>query len=504
MSGVTRPYADYPLFSVKDDIFLTIERGFTPGMNVPVTSILSPSMRDMLVKELRSYKGRSFVPTLQQAANAACLPGVVSRVVTLPDAHCGYGFPVGGVCAMDVGDPRAVVAPGVIGFDANCSARCIRTNLHADDLTPEIKEQLAQALFDHVPVGVGSQGIIPATTQSLSDAFAYGMDWSLREGYAWAEDKEHCEEFGRMMNADPKVLSSRVYRRGLPAIASIGSGNHYCEVQTVDRIYDRFAARRMGIEEEGQVVILLHTGSRSAGHQLQTDALCLMERHMHEENIVVPDQQLACARIATQTGQQYLAGLACVANYGFVNRQAITFLIRQAFSKVFGETPDDLDMQLVYDSPHNMAKLEEHVVDGRPKTLLVHRKGATRCFGPNHPAVPVDYQACGQPVVIGGSMGTSSWLMTGTQRAMDLTFGTTCHGAGRNASRAASRREVDYTDVLSDLRSSGISVRVASPHLLMEEAPSSYKDVDEVVDTCARAGISMPAVRMKPQIVVKG
>jgi tRNA-splicing ligase RtcB (3'-phosphate/5'-hydroxy nucleic acid ligase) len=307
---------------------------------------------------------------------------------------------------------------------------------------------------------------------------------------------------GTLDTVSPSVLAVRLASLTAPPSSRLAES-----VSTfVDKIYDAFAAKKMGIEEEGQILIMIHTGSRGFGHQVATDALVVMERHMAAEGIEVNDPQLACARIDSPTGQSYLKAMACAANFAWANRSTISFLLRQAFVKCLntGETADDLDMHVVYDVAHNIAKFEEHMVDGKPETLLLHRKGATRAFPPFHPLVPVDYQLCGQPVLIGGSMGTSSHILTGAEKGMDLTFGTCCHGAGRNHSRAAQRREIDYTDVLADLRSQNIAVRVASPHLLMEEAPSSYKDVDEVVDICSEAGISNKAVRMKPLIVVKG
>ena len=439
----------------------------------------------------------------EQLGNVAALPGVVKHSVALPDVHSGYGFAIGNVAAMDTADPEAVVSPGGVGFDINCGVRLLRTNLHEDEVRP-LREELAQALFDHIPVGVGSQGIIPTSRQDLEDALEMGMDWSLRQGYSWAEDKEHCEEYGRMLNADPSKVSARAKKRGLPQMGTLGAGNHYAEVQVVDEIFDPAAAAKMGIERVGQVCVMIHSGSRGLGHQVATDALTAMERAMARDGIRTNDRQLACARIASPEGQDYLAAMACAANYAWVNRAAMTFLCRQAFAKTFGRAPDELDMHVVYDVSHNIAKFEEHLVDGRPKRLLVHRKGATRAFPPHHPLIPVDYQFTGQPVLIGGTMGTCSYVLTGTEKGMEETFGSTCHGAGRARSRASSRRELDYQLVLDRLKAKGISIRVASPKLVMEEAPESYKDVTAVVDTCHEAGISRKCVKLRPLAVVKG
>ena len=405
--------------------------------------------------------------------------------------------------AVDTQDPTSVVSPGGVGFDINCGVRLIRTNLSEKDVRP-VQEELTQSLFDHIPVGVGSKGIIPTSASDLEAALEMGMDWSLREGYAWAEDKEHVEEYGRMLTADPAKVSRRAKKRGLPQLGTLGAGNHYAEIQVVDEIFDKAAADRMGIEFVGQVVIMIHSGSRGLGHQVATDALVSMETAMARDNIVTNDRQLACARIASQEGKDYLAAMGAAANYAWVNRSSMTFLARQAFAKQFGSTPDDLDMHVIYDVSHNIAKHEEHMVDGRPRQLLVHRKGSTRAFGPHHPLIPVDYQFTGQPVLIGGTMGTCSYVLTGTQQGMEETFGSTCHGAGRAHSRAKSRRTLDYEGVLERLKEQGISIRVASPKLVMEEAPESYKDVTAVVDTCHEAGISKKAIKLRPISVVKG
>ena len=278
-----------------------------------------------------------------------------------------------------------------MGFDINCGVRLLRTNLSEKDVLP-VKEQLAQSMFDHIPVGVGSKGVIPMNANDLEEALEMGMDWSLREGYSWAEDKEHCEEYGRMLQADPSKVSQRAKKRGLPQLGTLGAGNHYAEIQVVDEIYDKFAASKMGVDFKGQVCVMIHCGSRGLGHQVATDSLVLMEKAMKRDKIEPNDRQLACALIQSTEGQDYLKGMCAAANYAWVNRSSMTFLARQAFSKIFNSTPDDLDMHLIYDVSHNIAKIEEHIVDGRPKTLLVHRKGATRAFPPHHPLIPVDYQ----------------------------------------------------------------------------------------------------------------
>jgi tRNA-splicing ligase RtcB len=484
-----------------------IEPGFVPGMNVPGAFYINKDLEELILGELREYcstgQQGGFVPAVKQIANVAAMPGIVKKSIGLPDVHSGYGFAIGNVAAFDMDDPKAVVSPGGVGFDINCGVRLLRTNLTEAEVGP-VREQLAQSLFDHIPVGVGSKGVIPVTMADLEAALEMGMDWSVREGYSWPEDKEHCEEYGRMLQADPSKVSKRAKKRGLPQLGTLGAGNHYCEIQVVDEIYDKHAASRMGIDKVGQVCIMIHSGSRGLGHQVATDALTSMETAMARDGVVTNDRQLACARIQSEEGKDYLAAMAAAANFAWVNRSSMTFLARQAFAKQFGKTPVDLDMHVIYDVSHNIAKIEEHVVSGERKTLLVHRKGSTRAFPPHHPLIPADYQFTGQPVLIGGTMGTSSYVLTGTQRGMDETFGSTCHGAGRAQSRNKSRRDLNYQEVLDKLAKQGIAIRVASPKLVMEEAPESYKDVCAVIETCHEAGISNKAIKLRPIAVIKG
>lgn len=484
-----------------------IKKGFVPNMKVEGVFYVNQPLEALMFEELKHSVQQGlvggFLPGMKQIANVASLPGIVGKSIGLPDVHSGYGFAIGNMAAFDMDDPTSIVSPGGVGFDINCGVRLLRTNLTEKDVQP-VKEQLTQSMFDHIPVGVGSKGVIPITAQDLEEALEMGVDWSLREGYAWAEDKEHCEEYGRMLNADPSKVSVRAKKRGLPQLGTLGAGNHYAEIQVVDEIYDKFAANKMGIEHKGQVCIMIHSGSRGFGHQVATDALVAMERAMKRDNIQTNDRQLACARISSTEGQDYLKAMSAAANFAWVNRSSMTFLCRQAFAKQFNSTPDDLDMHLIYDVSHNIAKVEQHMVDGKLKTLLVHRKGSTRAFPPHHPLIPVDYQLTGQPVLIGGTMGTCSYILTGTEHGMIETFGSTCHGAGRALSRAKSRRNLDYTEVLDRLKEQGISIRVASPKLVMEEAPESYKNVTDVVDTCHAAGISKKTVKLRPIAVIKG
>jgi tRNA-splicing ligase RtcB len=486
-----------------------IDVGFVPNMRVPAHVLVNDELEKLLLEELRHSSasgdgGGGFLPALKQVANVAALPGIVKGSLAMPDVHSGYGFCIGNVAAFDMEDETAVVSPGGVGFDINCGVRLLRTNLMETDVQGQVREDLCQSLFDHIPVGVGQNGVIPLDKQDLDDVLLMGIDFCLREGYAWPEDRVHCEDNGRIMMADPAKVSKRAKKRGITQLGTLGAGNHYAEVQVVDEIYDQDAATRMGIGTKGQVCLMIHSGSRGLGHQVATDALVAMESAMARDGTRLNDRQLSCARIHSQEGQDYLAAMAAAANYAWANRSCLTYLARRAFAKTFEKSPEELDMGLVYDVSHNIAKVEQHELDGQVKKLLVHRKGSTRAFPPHHPLVPVSYQFTGQPVLIGGTMGTCSYVLVGTESGMAKTFGSTCHGAGRALSRNASRRKLDHKVVMASLKEKGICIRVASPKLVTEEAPESYKDVCDVVDTCEAAGISRRVVRLRPIAVVKG
>jgi tRNA-splicing ligase RtcB len=406
-----------------------INIGFVENMRVPAVVLVDDALEALLLSELKEctcgQKGGGFLPALKQVANVAALPGIVKVSLAMPDVHSGYGFCIGNVAAMDMDDPEAVVSPGGVGFDINCGVRLLRTNLMEADVSGQMREDLCQALFDHIPVGVGQAGVIPLDKNDLDEVLLCGIDYCLKEGYAWPEDRDHCEENGRMLLADPTKVSKRAKKRGITQLGTLGAGNHYCEVQVVEEIHDEAAAQRMGINKIGQVCVMIHSGSRGLGHQVATDALVEMETAMARDNIQLNDRQLASARISSKEGQNYLAAMACAANYAWANRSCLTYLARRAFSKTFNKTPEELDMHLVYDVSHNIAKVEKHSVDGDIKTLLVHRKGSTRAFPPHHPLIPVSYQFTGQPVLIGGTMGTCSYVLTGTSEGMTETFGST-------------------------------------------------------------------------------
>lgn len=489
-----------------------VQIGFVPNMKVPAEIIVNSDLETLLVQELHdtccsgpySEADQSFIPALRQAANVAALPGIVRASLAMPDVHSGYGFCIGNVAAFDMDDPLAIVSPGGVGFDINCGVRLIRTNLTEIDVSGDVKEKLAEKMFNQIPVGVGRKGNVHCTLEDLDRLLSEGIDWAVEKGLAWAEDREHCEENGRMDMADPSCVSNRAKKRGLKQLGTLGAGNHYVEIQVVDEVHDQNAADTMGIGKVGQVCIMIHTGSRGLGHQVATDALMTMERAMSRDKIELNDRQLSCARIGSREGKEYLAGMASAANFAWVNRSCITAQTREVFADVFNRTPREMEMHLVYDVCHNIAKVEEHSVGGVQKKLLVHRKGSTRAFPPNHPNIPKDYQTIGQPVLIGGTMGTCSYVLVGTHKGMTETFGSTCHGAGRALSRNQSRKKLDHEQVLERLKNDGISIRVASQISLAEEAPESYKNVTDVIDTCEDAGISRKVVKLKPIAVIKG
>jgi len=436
-----------------------------------------------------------------QVANVACLPGIVGHSMAMPDCHYGYGFPIGGVAAFDVED--GIISPGGVGYDINCGVRLVRSNLTEADLHGRIDE-LTNRIFSDIPSGVGGKGKLRLNEKSLRRALTKGAGWAVSEGYGSENDLDVTEENGCLGGADPDALSDRAITRGQPQLGTVGSGNHFLEIQRVDQIYDDESAARMGIEATGQVVIMVHTGSRGLGYQVCDDSLQPMQRAANKYGIELPDRQLACAPVQSREGEQYYAAMACAANYGWCNRQVITHWMREAFERVLGASSGELGLEMVYDVAHNVAKFEDHQVAGDARRLCVHRKGATRAFGPGREEVPARYRDIGQPVIVPGDMGTASYLLAGTQTAMDLTFGSTAHGAGRVMSRTQALKAQHSNQVASKLAEQGIVVRAAGKKTLAEEAPEAYKDVDRVVGVCAGVGISRLIARMTPMAVVKG
>jgi len=437
---------------------------------------------------------------LQQVANAATLPGVVKASMAMPDIHYGYGLPIGGVIATDWNE--GIVSPGGVGFDINCGVRLIRSNLTLKDLEGK-KEKLLNALFRKIPTGVGSTGKLKLSPAELREVLAEGSHWAVRKGFGRKEDLENTESQGRLPWANPLEVSTRALERGKNQLGTLGSGNHFAEVQVVEEIYDEKTAGEFGLEA-GSITLMIHTGSRGLGHQVATDFLVVMERALARYKIWLPDKQLACAPVQSREGERYLGAMASAANFAWANRQIIMHWAREAFREVLGLTYEDLGLELIYDHAHNIVKKEEHLVDGRKLTLAVHRKGATRAFPPEHPELPVRYRKTGQPVIIPGDMGRYSYLLVGTPRAMEETFGSSCHGAGRVMSRHRAIKAARGRSIERELRNEGILVKSASRRTVMEEMPEAYKDVSLVVESIEGAGISRKVARMRPLLVIKG
>ncbi|WP_304819989.1 RtcB family protein [Candidatus Binatus sp.] len=440
-------------------------------------------------------------PALTQVANVACLPGIVGYSLAMPDIHWGYGFPIGGVAAVDAHE--GVISPGGVGYDINCGVRLARTNLHFNSVEPKI-DRLADALFNKIPAGVGSWGAIPGLSiGQLKDVVRDGAKWALRNGYATERDLEHTEEGGRLPGADPDRISERAYQRGSKQLGTLGSGNHFLEVGRVDEIYDSKLADALGLELD-QVTIMIHSGSRGLGHQTCDDHLKVILGAMARYGISLPDRQLAAVPISSAEGQAYLAAMAAAANFAWCNRQVMMHLAEQAFLEALSITPKELNFELVYDVCHNIAKFEEHTVDGHKRLVCVHRKGATRAFGPGHAALPEALRPVGQPVLIPGDMGRYSFVLVGLETAMRETFGSSCHGAGRLMSRTKAKREVGGRDLRAELKALGVTVRAHTRAGIAEEMPHAYKDVAEVVEVMEAARVTRRVARLKPFAVIKG
>lgn len=484
------------------------------GINVPLEKIGENTWRiPMSYKEGMRVPGRIYADegllekmradrTLEQCANVAHLPGIYKYAITLPDGHEGYGFPIGGVAATDLDE--GVVSPGGVGYDINCGVRLLTTNLREEDARPRL-EEIADALFRNVPSGLGSsRKKFRLSRSELDDLVREGVPWLIERGMGWPEDAEHCEEEGQMKEADPDKLSDRAKQRGLAQVGTLGSGNHFLEVQRVGEIYDEKAAETLGITGVGQVTVMIHTGSRGFGHQVCSDYLRVMERAMTKYGITLPDRELACTPGSSREAQDYFQAMSCAVNYAFSNRQAITHWVRESFEQALKEPAENLGLKIVYDVAHNIAKKEEHEIDGKGRRVWIHRKGATRAFGPGRGEVPSDYRSMGQPVFVPGTMGTSSWVMVGRERAMELTFGSTAHGAGRVLSRSAAKKQFWGGDVKAEMEGRGMVVRAASEAGLAEEAAGVYKDVDRVVQVTHDLGIAGMVAQLIPMAVVKG
>jgi tRNA-splicing ligase RtcB len=439
----------------------------------------------------------------EQVTNVACLPGVQKHVLCMPDGHWGYGFPIGGVAAMDT--KTGVISPGGIGFDINCGMRMLRTTLTEPEVKPRLRE-LVDRLFQTVPCGVGTKGFLRLNEAEFREVMVQGAQAMIRRGYGWPEDAERIENLGCIPGADPAKVSAKATSRGIHQLGTLGSGNHYLEIQVVypGSIYDPDVARALGIDRELQVVVMFHCGSRGFGHQVATDYLETFGPAMKRYGISVRDRELACAPFASPEGQDYFKAMVCAANSAFANRQVITHRVREVFSDVFKRDARDLGLEIIYDVCHNIAKVERHRVNGEERELVIHRKGATRSFPPGHPELAERYRAIGQPVIIGGSMETGSYLLIGTAKAMEYSFGSTAHGSGRTMSRTAAKKKFHSRDLLQRMERQGIYVRTASFAGLAEEAGMAYKDISAVVDAVDTLGISKKVVRLQPIGNIKG
>lgn len=474
-----------------DDYHWRIPKTYKPGMRVP--GIIYAD--EKLLKDIRQDKAA------EQVANVAFLPGIVNASLAMPDIHWGYGFSIGGVAATDI-EQGGVISPAGVGFDINCGVRLLKTNFQFDEIKNKIKD-LVYVLFSDIPAGVGSKGDIRVSPKEEREILFKGSKWAVDKGYGTEEDLECTEEYGAIEGADPEAVSDRAYERGKAQSGTLGSGNHFLEIQTIDQLYDRDLCDEFGLTL-GQITIMIHSGSRGLGYQVCDDYTRSMIHCLQKYNINVPDRQLACAPVNSAEGKAYLGAMKCAANYAWANRQCLMYLTRKVFEKVFGMTWQKMGMSLIYDVAHNIAKIEKYNIDGKEKTLCVHRKGATRAFGPGHPALPPRYKKTGQPVIIPGDMGRNSYLLVGTKKAEEETFGSTCHGAGRVKSRTAATKSINIDALLKELESKGIIVKASGRGTIVEEAPQAYKDVNEVVNVVHNVGISQRVCRMRPLGVIKG
>ncbi len=474
-----------------DEYRWRIPKTYKPGMRVP--GIIYAD--EKLLKDIKQDKA------CEQVANVAFLPGIVNASLAMPDIHWGYGFSIGGVAATDI-ENGGVISPAGVGYDINCGVRLMRTALQFEDIKDKLRD-LANILFSDIPSGVGSKGDIRVSAREEKEILVKGSKWAVEQGYGTQEDLECTEEFGAIQGADPLAVSERAYERGKAQSGTLGSGNHFLEVQVVDQLYDSNLCDAFGVDL-GQITIMIHSGSRGLGYQVCDDYTKSMLRCLEKYHINVPDRQLACAPVNSSEGKAYLAAMKCAANYAWANLRFLMYLILKGFEKVFSMSLQKIGIFLVYDMTHNIAKIEKYTVDEKEKNLCVHRKGATRAFGPGHPALPERYKKTGQPVIIPGDMGRNSYLLVGTQKAMDDTFGSTCHGAGRVKSRTAAAKSIDLSRLLKELEAKGIVVLASGRGTIVEEAPQAYKDINDVVNVVHNAGLSKRVCRMRPLVVIKG
>jgi tRNA-splicing ligase RtcB len=472
-----------------DDTKIEVPMGYKQGMRVKGIIYVD----ELLEKELETQ-------SIDQVANVATLPGIIKSSMAMPDVHTGYGFAIGGVAAFDL--KEGIVSPGGVGYDINCGVRLLKSNLKRDEVLPKIKD-LINVLYTEIPSGVGSKGKIRLGPEDGRKLLIKGARWAVEQGFGEPEDLEKIESGGCIEGADPSLISNKAYERGRAQQGTLGSGNHFLEIQYIDEIYDERAADRLGLFKD-QITVMIHTGSRGFGHQVCTDFLEVMERAVNKYKIELPDKELACAPYESPEAQDYLSAMRAAANYAWANRQCIMHWARESFMKVFGVSPKKLGMSLIYDVAHNIAKIEEHEVNGKKKKLVVHRKGATRAFPPGHPELPEIYRQLGQPVLIPGDMGRASFVLFGTEKAMKETFGSTCHGAGRVLSRHQAIKKAKGRSIRLELEDMGIIVRSAGRETLAEEMSDAYKDISNVVDVVHKAGISKKVAKLRPMGVIKG
>ena len=472
------------------DMTYQIDVDSSKGMHVPVTIYADQKLVEKMVA------GR----TIQQAINVSTIPGIQKHSIVLPDGHEGYGFPVGGVAAMDA--EEGMISPGGVGYDINCGVRLVKTNLSEDDVRPKLRD-LVTDLFKSIPSGVGSKGAVRLSPSQLDEVLVKGVSWAINQGYGTNDDADVCEENGQIANANPNKVSERARKRGAPQLGSLGSGNHFLEIQKVAEIHDEEAAKRMGIEKNS-VTILIHCGSRGFGHQVCSDYLRISEPVQKKYNIDLPDRELACVPNKSEEGESYREAMFAALNFAWSNRQMLTHWTRKSFERVFKQSESDLDMKLIYDVAHNIAKVEKHTIDGKLKSVVVHRKGATRAFPANRDEIPLKYRDLGQPVLVPGSMGTGSWILLGKENSMDASFGSTAHGAGRMMSRTKARRNFTEDQVKKSLNDKGIFIKSLTRDGVVEETPEAYKDVDAVVNVSHELGIATKVAKLVPIGVIKG
>jgi len=470
------------------DILWEIPVSFRQDMRVPARVYATADMIESIIQDR----------SLMQLVNVSTLPGIQKAALVMPDVHEGYGFPIGGVAATKY--PDGVISPGGIGYDINCGVRLLKSDNTVKELYQRI-ESLSKEIYKQVPSGVGRSGFLKLTNKELDSVLETGVDWMIKEGYGEQNDREFIESNGRLPGADSGMVSDHAKKRGFDQLGTMGAGNHFVEVDRVEAIFDSGAAESYGLFES-QVVVLIHTGSRGLGHQVATDYIRTMLNVLSRYNITLPDRELACVPLSSSEGKDYFSAMTAAANFAFSNRQLITWEVRQAWSNIFGK--DSGTLEILYDVAHNIAKIEEHTVCGEKMKLIVHRKGATRAFGPDNEELPEKYRSAGQPVLIPGSMGTASYVLAGTKKSMEESFGSTCHGAGRQMSRHAARKKVQGENLRRELYEKGIIIQAGSIRGIAEEAPIAYKDVHSVVDVVDRAGIAKKVALLKPLAVIKG